>query len=131
MTLNQRKVTVASTLLRKRTLGKHINNLLSGVHVFDVKDFIMIDSIKQSIKTNFVGSGNVSHVEALAFNDHFDHRFVIFEKIKTYSHARNVRFRWNKIEIAKFSIVSKLVSWVIVVLVIAATLIELKNQRRQ
>ena len=41
-----------------------------GVDVFDLDFGVQIDSIKQPIKSNSVGSGNVSYCRTSAFNDH-------------------------------------------------------------
>ena len=43
--------------------------LVFGVGVLDL-DGIQIDSIEQPIKSNSVGSGNVSHSGTPCFNDH-------------------------------------------------------------
>ena len=48
---------------------------------------LKFDAIKQPIKTNSVGSGHVSHVGTLAFEDHFDHSSVVFANMNRRSHA--------------------------------------------
>ena len=47
-----------------------------GVDVFDLDLGVQINSIEQPIKSNSVGSGNVSHCRTSAFNDHLDHSFI-------------------------------------------------------
>ena len=43
---------------------------------------VQIDSVKQPIKRNFVGSGHVSHRRTSAFTDRLDHCFVVFKNVK-------------------------------------------------
>ena len=43
---------------------------------------VQIDSIKQPIKSNSVGSGNMSHCRASFLYDHFDDCFVVFKDIQ-------------------------------------------------
>ena len=45
----------------------------SDVKIFDLDFGVQIDSVKQPIKRNSVGSGHVSHRWISAFDDHFDH----------------------------------------------------------
>ena len=84
----------------------NMSNLSCAVHVFNLNDYPWCD--QRPIKINSVGSGNVSHVVPLVFNDYFGHSFHFFENIKRRSHARNVRLRCRKIETAKWTIVSNL-----------------------
>ena len=60
-----------------------------------------IDAIKRPININSVGSGNVSHAGGPAFDDQFDHSFIVSENCKRHSHAGNVCGRCHKIEITK------------------------------
>ena len=53
-----------------------------GVNVFDLDFWVQIDSVKQPIKRDFVGSGHVSRCRASAFTDHLDHRFIVFKNVK-------------------------------------------------
>ena len=43
---------------------------------------VQIDSIEQPIKSNSVGSGNMSHCRASSLYDHLDHCFVVFKHIQ-------------------------------------------------
>ena len=43
---------------------------------------VQINSIEQPIKSNSVGSGNVSHCRTFAFNDHLDHSFIVLKHIR-------------------------------------------------
>ena len=45
-------------------------------------------SIKQPIKSNFVGSGHVSHCKASSLYDHLDHCFVVFKPYEKNSRLR-------------------------------------------
>ena len=50
--------------------------MVFGVDVLDLDFGVQMNSIKQPIKSNSVGSGNVSHCRTSAKNDHFDHSFI-------------------------------------------------------
>ena len=43
------------------SLGQYVCELVLGVNVFDFDLGVQFDSIKQPIKSNSVGSGNMSH----------------------------------------------------------------------
>ena len=43
---------------------------------------VQIDSVKQPIKRDSVGSGHVSHRRTSTFDDHLDHFFIVFENVK-------------------------------------------------
>ena len=53
-----------------------------GVDVFDLDFGVQINSIEQPIKSNSVGSGNVSHCRTSALSDHLDHCFVVLKHIQ-------------------------------------------------
>ena len=59
------------------SLGYYVCELVSGVDVFDLDFLVHIDSIEQPIKSNSVGSGNVSHCGTSSLQNHFDHCFII------------------------------------------------------
>ena len=46
------------------SLSQYVCELVLGVNVFDLDFGVQIDSIKQPIKSNSVGSGNMSHCRA-------------------------------------------------------------------
>ena len=48
----------------ENSLGQYVCELVFGVDVFDVNFGVQIDSIEQPIKSNSVGSGNMSHCRA-------------------------------------------------------------------
>ena len=53
-----------------------------GVDVFDLDFGVQINSIEQPIKSNSVGSGNVSHCRTSALNDNLDHSFIVLKHIQ-------------------------------------------------
>ena len=61
---------------------KYVCELVLGVNVFDLDLGVQIDSIKQPIKNNSVGSGDVSHCRTSAFNDHLDYSFIVLKHIQ-------------------------------------------------
>ena len=64
------------------TLCQFVCNLVLGVNVFDLDLGVQIDSTKQPIKSNSVGSGNMSHCRSSSLYDHLDHCFVVFKDIQ-------------------------------------------------
>ena len=63
-------------------LCQYVCELVFGVDVFDLDFGVQIDSVKQPVKSNSVGPGYVSHCRTSAFDDHLDHRFIIFKNVK-------------------------------------------------
>ena len=64
--------------------------LVLGVNVFDLDLGVQIDSIEQPIKSNSVGSGNMSHCGASSLYDHLDHCFVVFKDVQQSFLARRI-----------------------------------------
>ena len=64
------------------SLCQYVCELVLGVIMFDLDFGIENDSIKQPIKSNSVGSGNVSHCRASSLYDHLDHCFVVFKDVQ-------------------------------------------------
>ena len=62
----------------KFPFGQYVCELVFGVNVFDLDLWVQIDSIKQPIKSNSVGSGNMSHCRTSTLCNHLDHCFVVF-----------------------------------------------------
>ena len=60
-------------ITREISLGQYVCELVLGVNVYDLDLGVQIDFIKQPIKSNFVGSGNMSHCRASFLYDHLDH----------------------------------------------------------
>ena len=64
------------------SLGQYVCELVFGVTVFYLDFGVQIDSIKKPIKSNPVGSGNMSHCRASSLYDHLNHFFVVFKHIQ-------------------------------------------------
>ena len=64
------------------TFGQDVCELVFGVNVFDLDFGVQIDSIKQPIKSNSVGSRDVSHRGTSAFNNHLDYSFIVLKNIQ-------------------------------------------------
>ena len=63
-------------------LCQDVCELVFGVDVFDLDLGVQVDSIKQPIKSNSVGSGNMSQCRASSLYDHLDHSFVVCKHIQ-------------------------------------------------
>ena len=63
-------------------LCQDVCKLVLGVKKFDLNFGIQIDSIKQPIKSNSVGPGNMSHRWTSAFHYHLDNGFIVFKHIQ-------------------------------------------------
>ena len=61
------------------SLGQQVCELVFGVNVFDLDLGVPIYSFKQPVKSNSVGSGNMSHCGTSSLYDHLDHCFVVFK----------------------------------------------------
>ena len=60
------------------TFRQHVSKLVFGVNIFDLDQCIQIDSVKQPIQRDSVGSGHVSHRRTSALNDHFGESLIVF-----------------------------------------------------
>ena len=78
---------------------QYVSELVFGVHVFDLDLGVLVDSVKKPIKRNSVGSGHVSHRWTSAFDDHLDHRFVMFKNIKQGARTRRFHVTGNIFDI--------------------------------
>ena len=74
----------------KTTFGQRVCELVLGVNKFDLDLGVQVNSVKQPIKRNSVGSGYVSHGWTSALNDHFGHCFVIFKDVQLRLTLRKV-----------------------------------------
>ena len=66
--------------------------------------WVQIDSIKQPIKSNSVGSGNVSQCKASSLYDHLDHCFIVFKDVQQSFLTRRIHVRGNKSTLSRSSI---------------------------
>ena len=62
---------------------------------------VQINSIEQPIKSNSVGSGNMSHCRASSLQNHLDYCFVVFEHIQQSFLARRIDVWGKKINIVQ------------------------------
>ena len=69
-------------IIREISLAQDVCELVFGIDVFDLDFGIQINSIKQPIKSNSVGSGDVSHCRTSSFNDHLDHSFIVLKHVQ-------------------------------------------------
>ena len=83
------------------SLCQYVCELVLGVNVFDLDFGVQIDSIEQPIKSNSVGSGNMSHCRASSLYDHLDHCFVVFKHIQQSFLTRRIDVLRNKINIVQ------------------------------
>ena len=82
-------------------LGEHVCELVFGVNVFDFDFGVQIDSIKQPIKSNSLGSGNMSQSRASSLCDHLDHCFAVFKHIQQSFLMRRLEFEGVKSTLSK------------------------------
>ena len=73
------------------TLSQKVHKLVFGVHMFGLDFGVQRHPIKQPIQRNSVGSGHVSHSRTSAFDDHFDHRFIVFKNTTALHLEKSVR----------------------------------------
>ena len=83
------------------SLCQYVCELILGVNVFDLDFWVQIDSIKQPIKSNSVGSGNMSHCRTSSLYNHLDHNFVVFKHMSQSILMRRLDFGRNTINIVQ------------------------------
>ena len=83
----------------KISLCQYVCELVFAVNVFDLDLGVQIDCIKQPIKSNSVGSGNMSHCGASSLYDHLDHCFVVLKDVQQSFLTRRMHVCGNKINI--------------------------------
>ena len=81
------------------SLCQYVCELVFGVNVFDLDLGIQIDSVKQTIKNNSVGSGNMTHCLTSSLYDHLDHCLVVFKHIQQSFLTRRIDVWGNEINI--------------------------------
>ena len=69
-------------ITREIAFCQDVCELVLGVDIFNLDFGVQIDSIEQPIKSNSMGSGNMSHCWTPAFHNHFDHSFIVFKHIQ-------------------------------------------------
>ena len=70
------------------SLCGYVCDLVFGVDILDLNLGVQINSVKQPIKSNSVGSGYVSHCWTPAYDDYFNHGFAILKKVQHRSKNR-------------------------------------------
>ena len=88
-------------LTREITFGKDVCDLVFGVKITDLDLWAQIDSVKQPIQSNSVGSWNMSHCGTSAFDNHLDHCLIVFKDIQQSFLMRRVDVWGNKINITQ------------------------------
>ena len=74
--LTKQKVTKLMT--RKTALRQQVSKFFSGAGFFDLSLGVEVDSVRQQVLRDSVGSGHVSH-RTSSFDDHYDHCCAIFK----------------------------------------------------
>ena len=74
------------------SLGQYVCELVFGVNVFDLDLGVQIDSVEQPIKSNSVGSGNMSHCRASSIHNHLDDSFIVLKHIQQSFLTRRMHF---------------------------------------
>ena len=69
-------------ITRKTTFGQHVHELVFGVNIFDLDLGVQVDSFKKTSHAQLCGFLTRSHRWTLAFDDHFDHCFVVLENVQ-------------------------------------------------
>ena len=59
-----------------------ISIVVDGVNIFDLDFGVQVDSVKQPVQRDSVGSGHVSHHWTSSFDDHLDHCLVVFKNVQ-------------------------------------------------
>ena len=72
------------------SLCQYVCELVFGVNVFDLDFGVQTDSIEQPMKSNSVGSGNMSYFRVSYLYNHLDHCFVVFKHIQQSSLTRRM-----------------------------------------
>ena len=76
-----------------------------GVDILDLNNGVQINSVKQPIMSNSVGSGHMSHCWTSAFDDHFNHGFVILKFEKHSAKSGKLRVRRHRVNFVQIKIV--------------------------
>ena len=63
-----------------------------NINIFDLTFGFQVDSVKQPIMGNSLGSEHMSHCWTSAFDDHFNHGFVILKDVQRRTQSRNFAF---------------------------------------
>ena len=67
-----------------------IGKLAFGINILDLDLWVQVDSVKQPIKRDPVGTGHMSQWRTSAFHNHLDNCFVVFENVKQGAEVRKL-----------------------------------------
>ena len=67
---------------------QYVCELVLGVNVPDLDLGVQIDSMKQPIKSNSEGPGNMPHCGTPAFDYHFNHGFIVLKHVQHHNGLR-------------------------------------------
>ena len=67
---------------RETSFGQNVSELVFGVNIFDWDLGFHVDSVKQPIMRNSVGSRHLSHCGTSSFDHPFDHSFIVFKNVQ-------------------------------------------------
>ena len=84
---------------------QYVSELVFGVDVLDLNFGAQIKSVKQPIKSNSVGSGNMSLCWTSAFDDHCNHGFVILKDVQHCTESRKLRVRRQTVNSVQVKVV--------------------------
>ena len=87
-------------------LRSTLSELVFGINVFDLDLGVHVESVKQPIKRNTVGSGHVSRCRTSAFDNHLDYRFIVFENVRQGAKVRRFCVCGNVSHIEQLNIIS-------------------------
>ena len=73
----------------ENSFDQYACNLVFGVNVPDLNLVVQVNSVKQAIKSNFVGSRHMSHRGTSAFYYHFNHGFIVLKHAQHSIGLRN------------------------------------------
>ena len=71
---------VVAFITCEMSLCQNVCEWILRVKIPDPNLWIQINSVKQPIKSNSVGSGNMSRIGTSAFHDHLDYRLIDLKK---------------------------------------------------
>ena len=86
------------------SLCYYVCELVFSVNIFDLDFGVQNDSIKQPMKSNSVGSGNMSHCRTSHLCDHLDHCFVVSNTHNKASSREEFAFEETKSTLFTWSI---------------------------
>ena len=90
----------------KSVLCQDVGKLVLGVNIFDLDFGVQVDSVKQPMKLDTVGTGHMSHCRTSAFENHLDYCFVVFKNERQGAEVRRFGVCGNVVHIESINIIS-------------------------